>query len=245
MAVGSDFECHTLLGGSSYVPTYLSWLLHGFCSGGCGNRPVAHHHASSFAGLTGHARLEGLASSATIRLRRARGLPRFWSTTSWVKSRQPLNAAKPPCLVLKQRHGVMWPIGGNTLVCCLNRPVFCIRSGWWLGPDRRWMLTVVRVFGSVAPLRYVGQRGEPAARTHQGEHHDRYRSWELVRCTCRKSPSISQACGGMFTAMTTSSKTRGTTARKKEIGRGSIHFSTSPTSGTIKMQPIVFEVASC
>ena len=127
----------------------------------------------------------------------------------------------------------------------LNRPVFCIRSGWWLGPDRRWMLTVVRVFGSVAPLRYVGQRGEPAARTHQGEHHDRYRSWELVRCTCRKSPSISQACGGMFTAMTTSSKTRGTTARKKEIGRGSIHFSTSPTSGTIKMQPIVFEVASC
>jgi len=45
-------------------------------------------------------------------------------------------------------------------------------------------------------------------------------------------PSISQARGGMFTAMITSSKTRAQTARKTVIGRRSADLSTSPTSGT-------------
>ena len=49
------------------------------------------------------------------------------------------------------------------------------------------MLSVVRVFGSVTPLRSVDQRGEHAAHVSR-KHHDRYRSWELARCTCRKSP---------------------------------------------------------
>ena len=47
----------------------------------------------------------------------------------------------------------------------VNRPAFCIRSGWWLGPDKRSMLTEVRVFGFVRPLRYVEQSGEHAAHT--------------------------------------------------------------------------------
>ena len=49
------------------------------------------------------------------------------------------------------------------------------------------------VVQAVTPLRYVDQRGEHAAHTHQGEHHDRYRSWGLVRCTCRKSPVLRHA----------------------------------------------------
>lgn len=47
----------------------------------------------------------------------------------------------------------------------LNRPVFCIRSGWWLGRDERSMLTVVRVFGSITSQRYVDASGDSAART--------------------------------------------------------------------------------
>ena len=45
--------------------------------------------------------------------------------------------------------------------------------------------------------------------------------------------------------MTTSTQTRGKRARKTVIGRGSVHLSTSPTSGTVKTQLLVLAVAAC